>query len=71
MPEESVVKDSEGAQVIALVQNNKAVLKPVKAGLRDGGLMEIEAEGLQPDMPIVTDGAYGLPNETKIRVLEK
>jgi len=70
-PVESVVKDSEGNTVIALVHDDKAVQKPVKVGLRDGDLVEVEAEGLQEDMPVVTDGAYGLPKETKIRKLGK
>jgi RND family efflux transporter MFP subunit len=69
VPVESVVKDSEGATVIALVEKDKAVQKPVKAGLRDGALVEIQADGLQPDMPVVTEGAYGLPKETRIRVV--
>jgi len=43
----------------------------VKAGLREGGLIEVEADGLQADMPVVTEGAYGLPKETKIRVLSQ
>ena len=71
VPVESVVKDSEGATVIALVQADKAVQKAVRTGLHDGGLVEIEADGLQPDMPVVTQGAYGLPKETKIHVLDK
>jgi RND family efflux transporter MFP subunit len=70
VPVESVVKDSAGATVIALVEKDMAVQKPVKAGLRDGDLAEIEAPGLQPGMPIVTAGAYGLPKETKIHLLE-
>jgi hypothetical protein len=37
--------------------------------LRDGGLVEIEGDGLQAGMTVVTEGAYGLPKETKIRVL--
>lgn len=71
VPVESVVKNSEGDTVIALLQGDKAVQKPVKAGLRDGGLVEVEAEGLQADMPVVTEGAYGLPKETRVRVLGK
>ncbi|MFH1070761.1 MAG: efflux RND transporter periplasmic adaptor subunit [Candidatus Glassbacteria bacterium] len=69
VPVESVVKDSAGNPVIALVQDDKAVQKPVRVGLRDGDLVEVEAEGLQADMAVVTDGAYGLPRETKIRRL--
>jgi membrane fusion protein (multidrug efflux system) len=69
VPVESMVKDAEGVTVIALVQNDKAVQKPVKTGLRDGGLVEVEADGLQADMTVVTEGAYALPKETKVRVL--
>jgi RND family efflux transporter MFP subunit len=69
VPVESVVKDAEGSTVIALVQGDKAAQKAVKTGLREGGLIEVEADGLQADMPVVTEGAYGLPKETKIRVL--
>ena len=69
VPDESVTKDSDGATMIALVQGDKAVQKPVKTGLRDGHFVEVEADGLQADMKVVTEGAYGLPKETKIRVL--
>jgi RND family efflux transporter MFP subunit len=71
VPVESVVKNSEGGTVIALVQGDRAVQKPVKAGLRDGDWVEVEADGLQADMPVVTAGAYALPKETKIRKLGK
>lgn len=71
VPVESLAKDAEGATVIAVVQHDKAVQKSVKAGLRDGGLVEIEADGLQADMTVVTEGAYALPKETKVRVLDK
>jgi membrane fusion protein (multidrug efflux system) len=69
VPVESVVKDAEGSTVIALVQGDKATQRPVQAGLRDGGLVEVEADGLQPGMTVVTQGAYALPKETKVRVL--
>jgi membrane fusion protein (multidrug efflux system) len=71
VPVESVAKDAEGGTVIAVVQSDKAVQTPVKTGLRDGGWVEIEAEGLQADMTVVTEGAYALPKETKVRVLNK
>jgi membrane fusion protein (multidrug efflux system) len=71
VPIESVAKDSSGGTVIAVVQDGKAVQKPVKVGLGDGGMVEVEADGLQADMPVVTEGAYALPKETKIRVLGK
>jgi membrane fusion protein (multidrug efflux system) len=71
VPVESVVKGPEGSTVIALVQGDKATQKPVRAGLRDGALVEVEAEGLQPGMSVVTQGAYALPKETKVRVLSQ
>ena len=71
VPVESVVKDGEGGTVIALVENDRAAQKSVKAGLRDGGLVEVQADNLKEGMTVVTVGAYGLPKETKIRILEK
>jgi membrane fusion protein, multidrug efflux system len=69
VPVESVVKDREGATVIALVRDGRALHKAVETGMRDGDLIEIRAEGLTAGMSIVTEGAYGLPKETKVRVL--
>lgn len=69
VPVESVVQDEAGATVIAVVRQETAVQKPVKTGLRDGGQVEVSADGLQPDMAVVTQGAYALPKETKVRVL--
>jgi membrane fusion protein (multidrug efflux system) len=75
VPLASVARDAAGASFIALVQGEKAVLKPVKTGLRDGELVEVEADGLEADAPIVTEGAYGLVMTqqfaTKIRVLSE
>ena len=71
VPVESVVKDAEDSTVIAVVQGDKAALKAVKAGLRDDSLVEVEGEGLSEGMTVVTAGAYGLPKETRIRVIDK
>lgn len=68
-PLESVVKNEEGTEVIAVVEGDKATQKPIKAGIRDGDLVEIEGEGLKEGDAVVTVGAYGLPKETKIKVL--
>lgn len=66
---ESVVTDGEGHSVIALVEGDKATQKSVKAGLRDGGLVEVEGQGLKEGDTVVTVGAYGLPKETKVRII--
>lgn len=70
VPVESVVTDVEGHSVIAVVDGDKATQKSVKTGVRDGGLVEIEGEGLKEGDAVVTVGAYGLPKETKVRVLK-
>jgi RND family efflux transporter MFP subunit len=67
VPRESVVKTDDG-KAIHVVENDKAVQLPVKTGLRDGDLVEVEAEGLKEGDTIVTVGAYSLPKETKIRI---
>jgi RND family efflux transporter MFP subunit len=75
VPVASVARDTSGATFIALVEGEKAVLKPVKAGLRDGDFVEVEGEGVEADKTVVTDGAYGLimtqQFATKIRVVSE
>jgi membrane fusion protein (multidrug efflux system) len=73
VPVTSVAKDATGGAFVALVDGEKAVLKPVKVGIREGDLVEVEGEGLEPDKTVVTEGAYGLimtqQFATKIRVV--
>lgn len=70
VPVESVVKAND-ATVIAIVESGVAKQVPVKVGLRDGGLVEVEGEGLKEGMTVVTKGAYGLPKETKVQLIGK
>jgi RND family efflux transporter MFP subunit len=67
VPRESVVK-ADDDQVIYVVDGDRAVQMRVKTGLRDGNLVEVEAEGLKEGDTIVTVGAYGLPKETKVKI---
>lgn len=69
VPIESVAS-RDGASVIAVVEGDSAKQKIIKPGLRDGNLIEVSGEGLQEGMTIVTQGIYGLPPETRIRVLK-
>jgi membrane fusion protein (multidrug efflux system) len=69
VPEEAVVSDGEGGSAIALVDGDSATLRSVKVGLREGGLVEVEGDGIREGVSIVTEGAYGLPKETKIKVI--
>jgi membrane fusion protein (multidrug efflux system) len=68
VPAESVVS-VDGTAVIAIVEGDHAVQRPVTVGLRDGALVEVAGDGLREGMTVVTEGAYGLPKETRVRVL--
>jgi multidrug efflux pump subunit AcrA (membrane-fusion protein) len=67
-PSESVVTDENGKSVIALVKGDEATQMPVQIGLRENGLVEVEAQELKEGDTVVTVGAYGLPEKTKIHV---
>jgi membrane fusion protein, multidrug efflux system len=67
-PGESVVTDKSGKSVIALVKGDAATQTPVQTGLRENGWVEVEAPELKVGDVVVTVGAYGLPEKTKIRV---
>ncbi|WP_445366586.1 efflux RND transporter periplasmic adaptor subunit [Methylomonas sp. BW4-1] len=69
VPVESVVNKETGS-TIALVEGNTAKQIAISPGLRDGKLVEITGDSLQEGMTVVTQGAYGLPAETHIRVIE-
>jgi multidrug efflux pump subunit AcrA (membrane-fusion protein) len=67
-PAESVVTDESGHSVIALVKGDEAARTPVQTNLRENGWVEISGTGLKAGDSVVTVGAYGLPEKTKIRV---
>jgi len=68
VPAEALVTE-DGAPAIAVVEGDRAVKRAVKPGLRDGLLVEVEGEGLREGLTVVSAGAYGLPRESRIRVL--
>lgn len=72
VPESSLITDTVGGDtgVIVLVEGDKAFPRPVKAGLRDGGLAEVEGEGLKEGLVIVTTDAYNITRETKVHIIE-
>lgn len=67
VPIESVVQGADGPE-IALVQGDTAVRTRVTTGLREGGLVEVEGEGVAEGIPVVVQGAYGLPARTKVKI---
>ena len=71
VPEAAAISDSVGSEsgVIVLVEDNKAVRKPVKIGFREAGLVEVVGEGLKEGLVIVTEDAYAVPGDTKIHII--
>jgi membrane fusion protein (multidrug efflux system) len=67
-PGESVLTDENGKSVIALVKDDEATQLPVKTGFHENDWIEIEGQGIQSGDSVVTVGAYGLPEKTKIQV---
>jgi len=70
VPEESLVPGPDGGTVLMAVEGDRAVPKPVKAGLRDAGLVEVEGEGLAEGVVIVTTDAFNMAGETKIHIID-
>jgi membrane fusion protein (multidrug efflux system) len=68
VPVESVVSRG-GVTTIAIVEGDRAIQRPVSLGLRDGQLVEVSAPGLRAGMTVVTEGAYGLPDDSRIRII--
>jgi RND family efflux transporter MFP subunit len=66
VPDRAVVPAEEGLTV-ALLKDGKAVVVPVKAGLRQSGLTQIEAEGLKAGDAVIVSGAYNLPSGTPVK----
>jgi len=69
VPREAVYTDHDGQSTLSVVEGNVAKQRVVKVGLRDGGLVEVESEGLSEGATVVTLGSYALPKETKVRIL--
>ena len=68
-PVESIVTDDSGASTIALVNDNEAAQTNVQTGFREDGWVELTAPDLKEGASVVTVGAYGLPPQTKIKIV--
>jgi membrane fusion protein (multidrug efflux system) len=68
-PEESAVTDESGHSVVALIHGDQAAQTPVQTGFRENGWVEITGTDLKEGDSVATVGAYGLPEKTKIVVV--
>jgi multidrug efflux pump subunit AcrA (membrane-fusion protein) len=67
-PSEAVVTDDNGNSTVALVNGNEADQTPVQIGIREGDWVEITATNLNAGDKVVTVGAYGLADKTRIQI---
>ena len=65
-PIESVITDENGKSVIATVKGDEATQVAVTTGLREDGWVEVTAPNLNEGDVVVTVGAYGSPEKTKV-----
>jgi len=71
IPAVSLLTAQDSATTVMLAgSDGRAHQKPVKTGVHQGGDVQI-LEGLQAGDRVVTSGAYGLPDNTKIKVEER
>lgn len=69
VPRDAVYTDHDGRSTLSVVEGEVAKQRTVKTGLRDGGVVEVEGEGVTEGATVVTLGSYALPKETKVRIL--
>ncbi|GAB2692830.1 efflux RND transporter periplasmic adaptor subunit [Aliiglaciecola aliphaticivorans] len=69
IPEKAVIPN-EDKQFVFIIEDEKAVLKEVKVGLRRPGLVQI-LSGLEEGQKVVTEGALRLVNGSSVSLLEQ
>jgi len=68
IPSVALLTGDDGATTVMVVgSDERAHQKPVKVGIRQGDQVQI-TDGLQAGDRVVASGAYGLPDNTKIKV---
>src|SRR5205085_11383192 len=77
VPASALIKTPEGAPAVVTVQSvaikgaqgteDRAHLQPVEIGVRQGDAVQV-TKGVQAGQRVVTSGAYGLPDNTKLKV---
>jgi membrane fusion protein (multidrug efflux system) len=69
VPRECLVKNAEGRPCIVGFLGEKAVQKEVRVGISDDAWVEVSGDEIDEGDAVVTRGAYGLPGESKVRIV--
>jgi HlyD family secretion protein len=68
IPEQAILKTPEGGAIVMSVdKQGKAHKRDVETGIVSGDMVQI-TKGLQEGETVITTGAYGLPDDTQVRV---
>ena len=67
VPTSALLKTPEGATTVMIVIDNRAHQVAVETGVQQGGRVEI-TNGLSGGETVITNGAYGLPDNTQVKV---
>ena len=69
IPASALLTDEGSTSVMVIGSDGRAHQQPVEVGIRQGDAVQI-TKGLNPGQRVVTTGAYGLPDNTKVQVAE-
>jgi HlyD family secretion protein len=68
VPASAVLKDEAGKPYVMVVQNSTAKKREVETGIKDGDDVQL-VSGVKPGEVVITTGAYGLDDGTKVKVV--
>ena len=68
-PTASVIRGVGGHGALWIVRGDEAIRMSVKTGLREGRWIEVSRPGLKSGTSVVTVGAFGLPQRTRIQLI--
>lgn len=67
IPDRAILTASDGTESVMVVgSDSRAYARPVKTGIQQSPLIQI-LSGLKPGDQVIVNGAYGLPDKTKVK----
>ncbi len=69
IPASALLKTPEGETTVMIVNDDRAHQVSVETGIREGDRVQI-TKGLSGDETVIVSGAYGLPDNTKVKIAE-
>ncbi len=67
MPASALLKTPEGASAVMIVKDDRARRVAVETGIRDGDKLQITS-GIAEGDTVIVSGAYGLPDNTRVKI---